>query len=127
MNSCPVCHREGALLLVVATGFWERHVLSRFGWRPYRCRACGHRILRRPSARDAGTSAARSRPSRSDRQGDRDGPEDANIQRPEEVSERFLAPPETTEFETLIQRLAEDERALGLEATNDASTRSHDA
>lgn len=99
MKSCPICHREGTLLLVATSGFWERQVLARLGWNPYRCRVCGHRIVRmgrgrggQPRGRER-TSAGRRHPA---------------------SSSPAAATPDGSDFHQLIQQLARAEAACGL-------------
>ncbi len=123
MTPCPVCHRQGALLLAAASGFWERHVLSRLGVQPYRCRACGNRILRRegsirrtegqPGSETSGRPRARPRPLSQD------------LPVPT-TEERFLTSGDGPQFDELIRQLKETETRRGLAEGADSVREAHD-
>ncbi len=113
MKACPLCQRQGTLLLVVTAGFWERFVLSPLGWRPFRCRACGNRIVRRQST--ASEAATR---------GSAEASPERPIESPPEAG--FLPPRDEQPFDALIRQLAQSEEAQGLRAAQ-APPSSHDS
>lgn len=98
MKACPLCHRQGTLLLVATSGFWERFVLSPLGWHPYRCRACGNRIVRRQSP----SSYTPAQPSN-------------HAPAADALPEAgFLPPRDAQPFDSLIRKLEQSEEEQGL-------------